>query len=521
MRSHYQEVKADFEAGREPKCIDCRQMTRQYRLRWLIEYASYWDLPDVAGFPTQGLWWQSFEARLPPASFGGPPPLPASYASEASTPSCSHATASAAAHSSWQAPAGLPGNSGHFEEAIPPSGVVTDEPARWSQHVELPTVEEEDGGEEEDDMEQEDAPDQESSRERKMQSRLNALFAKAVAVCGVPAAATASSNPLLPTSGFQLEEKKGKKNWDALPAVEAWYKAAEKHSTFKGGKKAGDGMGVCLLDVKVEGLTSASWDCPQLEPALLAYKDRPRKGYFPVPSKHPHGRCEEYAHESWFACLRTVGMASCAGFITSYIHALTSPDDEERHFAALQAAGVDLEAATPLLSDPGVQAYVSELEECTQVLAALLCNMSLQLGQANAANTLVRRAAWMDQVYVSKAKQDEYFLNPTPGNSGLLGCTQEAIKKMREDALERETLQKELGITPPPPPQAAGRGRGVATTPRGGGLGSLYAKRGYGRGGRGGAKPPRGRSKAKSKGAEVAQAPAAASNAADPPPTKK
>ena len=55
-------------------------------------------------------------------------------------------------------------------------------------------------------------------------------------------------------------------------------------------------------------------------------------------------------------------MASCAGFITSYIHALTSPDDEERHYAALQAADVDLETATPLLGDPGVQAYVNELE---------------------------------------------------------------------------------------------------------------------------------------------------------------
>ena len=179
-----------------------------------------------------------------------------------------------------------------------------------------------------------------------------------------------------------------------------------------------------------------------------------------------------------------------------------------------------LDTATPLLGDPGVQAYVSELEECTHVLAALLCNMSLQLGRANAATTLVRRAAWMDQVCASRAKQEEYFLNPTPGNSGLLGCTQEAIKKMREDALEQETLQKELGITPPPQPQAAGRGRGVATTPRAGGLGSLYAKRGYGRGGRGGAKPPRGRSKAKNKGAEVAQAPGA-SNATDPPPAKK
>ena len=257
-------------------------------------------------------------------------------------------------------------------------------------------------------------------------------------------------------------------------------------------------------------------------PALLAHKDRPRKGYTAVLHKHPHAKCEEYARESWFACLRTVGMASCAGYITSYIHALSSPDNEERHYAALQAAGVDLDTATPLLGDPGVQAYVNELEECTHVLAALLCNMSLQLGQANAANTLVRRAAWLDQVCAAKAKQDEYFLNPTPGNSGLLGCTPEAIKKMREDALERETLQKELGIPPPPPPpQAAGRGRGGATTPRGGGLGARYAKRGYGqRGGRGGGKPPRGRSKAKAKGTAAAQTPGD-SNAANPPPAKK
>ena len=134
-----------------------------------MEYASYWDMPDVAGFPSQGLWWQNFEARLPPASFGGPPPLPAttSYASEASPASYS---ASATAHASWQVPAGLPGNSGHLEEAIPPSGVVADESARWSRNVELPPVQEEDEVEEDDAMEKEGAPDQESSRGQKMQA---------------------------------------------------------------------------------------------------------------------------------------------------------------------------------------------------------------------------------------------------------------------------------------------------------------------------------------------------------------
>lgn len=101
----------------------------------------------------------------------------------------------------------------------------------------------------------------------------------------MPATATASSTPLLPTSGFQLAEKKGKKNWDALPAVKAWYKAAEKHSTFKDGKKAGDDMEVCLLDVKVEGLTSASWSCPQVEPALL--QRQAQEGLFPDPLQTP------------------------------------------------------------------------------------------------------------------------------------------------------------------------------------------------------------------------------------------
>ena len=125
-------------------------------------------------------------------------------------------------------------------------------------------------------MEQEDAPDPESTREKRMQSRLNALFAKAVAVCGVPPTAAASSGPGLATSGFQLAEKKGKKNWAALPAVDEWYKAAEKHATFREGKKAGDDLEVCLLDVKVEGLTPTSWVCPQVEPNLLAVKDRPK-----------------------------------------------------------------------------------------------------------------------------------------------------------------------------------------------------------------------------------------------------
>ena len=535
-RSHFLQAKSDFEANREPRCPDCRRLTRQLRLRWLGEYANYWDLPEFSEFPAQGLWWQNYDARLPPVSFGGPPPLPAntSHASEASLASYpatavaqagagqANYSASAVAHTGWQASAGLPGNEGHMEEVLPPSGVVADNSAQRSRYVEPPPVQDEDECEEDDVMDQEDAPDQPHQR---MQARLTSLFKKAVSVCGVPTTATASSNPLLPIDCFQLAEQKGTKDWDALPSVAGWYKAAEKHSIFKGAgsKKAGEGMGVCLLDVKVEGLTPASWDCPHVEPALLAHKDRPRKGGFATLHKHPHSKCEEYARESWFACLRTVGMASCAGFITSYINALSSADNEERHYAALQAAGVDLDTATPLLGDPGVQAYVNELEECTHVLAALLCNMSLQLGQANAANTLVRRAAWLDQVCAAKAKQDEYFLNPTPGNSGLLGCTPEAIKKMREDALERETLHKELGIPPPPPPpQSAGRGRGGANTTRGGGLGALYAKRGFGqRGGRGGGKPPRGRySKAKAKGGAAAQTPSD-SNAADPPPTKK
>ena len=71
-----------------------------------------------------------------------------------------------------------------------------------------------------------------------------------------------------------------------------------------------------------------------------------------------------------------------------------------------------------------------------------MANMSLQLGQANAANTIVRHTAWMDQVGVLKPKQDEYYLCPTPGNSGLVGCNQDTIKKMRDEALDRETLQK-------------------------------------------------------------------------------
>ena len=143
-RSHFLEAKADFEANREPRCPDCRRLTRQNRLRWLGEYANYWDMPEFAEFPSQGLWWQNYDARIPPVSFGGPPPLPAntSYASEASRASypasaAAHAgagpanyPASAVAHASWQTPAGLPGNRGHMEEALPPSGVVADNSAR-------------------------------------------------------------------------------------------------------------------------------------------------------------------------------------------------------------------------------------------------------------------------------------------------------------------------------------------------------------------------------------------------------
>ena len=113
----------------------------------------------------------------------------------------------------------------------------------------------------------------------------------------------------------------------------------------------------------------------------------------------------------------------------------------------------------------------------TSPIAALLSNMALELGQANAANTGMRRTAWMDQVGIPKARQDEYYLNPTPGNSGLVGCNPDTIKKMGEEALDRETLHKELCI----PAQAAARGRGAGNTPRGG-LAGIYSKRGLGRG---------------------------------------
>ena len=125
------------------------------------------------------------------------------------------------------------------------------------------------------------------------------------------------------------------------------------------------------------------------------------------------------------------------------------------------------------------------LGDCTEALANLVMSVALELGSANSCNTIVRRMAWMDHIGIPKGQQRAQQFNSTKGNGPLVGCTEEVIQKMRQDALDKEVLQKALNLPPPPAPPAAGRGRGRGAAAVGAnvqGFQDGYAKVGLGRG---------------------------------------
>lgn len=198
-----------------------------------------------------------------------------------------------------------------------------------------------------------------------MQIRLNSLFKKASAVSGLHSTADDDA-PQLPCGGFQLGELKGPRYWTAFPSIDVWYKTAERHSDMK--TKAATAKNICMLEVRVDGLTPARWKFPQVEPGLLPAKDRPKKGQVPTPTKHPDAVVAKAAREPWFACLRSAGLLSCAGVIESYVEALTTSTDETKNLEALQQAGVDSQAVAPFPTDPDASAYFSESKECTHVI---------------------------------------------------------------------------------------------------------------------------------------------------------
>ena len=266
-----------------------------------------------------------------------------------------------------------------------------------------------------------------------------------------------------------------------------------------------------------------------MEPALLKTADKPKnKNTEATPSSHPHGEIDIYAREAWFATLRAAGLVSCIGTLVKYTNALTSSSDFETHQAACATAGVAPEWIADFCTDPSATAYFQELGDCTEALANLVISVALELGCANSNTTIVRRVAWMDHIGIPKGQQKTYQFHSTKGNGPLVGCTEEVIQKMRQDASDREVLQKALGLSPPPTPQAAGRGRGRAIAAVGAnvqgfvdGYGKIGLGRGRGRGrGRGNANRRRSStrySNYKAKG----NAPAAAASPAAEPPAKK
>ena len=263
-----------------------------------------------------------------------------------------------------------------------------------------------------------------------------------------------------------------------------------------------------------------------MEPALLKTGDRPKNKHAEAtPSSHPHGEIDKYAREAWFATLRAAGLVSCIGTLVKYTNALTSSSEFETHQAACATAGVDPEWIAEFCTDPSASAYFQELGDCTEALAALVMSAALELGVANSNTTIVRRVAWMDHIGMPKALQAAYQFSTTKGNGPLVGCTEEVIKKMRQDALDKEVLQKALNLPPPPAPPAVGRGRGrgAAVSANVQGFVEGYAKVGLGRGrgrgrGNGGRRRTSNRySNYKARG----KAPAAAASPAADPPAKK
>ena len=528
--THYQKVREDYDAGAIPRCVLCAQLSRGRQLDWLATYemvhridaAATADEPCRAGPSTR-----SPQRARPPGVPAGVEQLHMAMHSRGNVP-----------EASYYGRAGLPAAHVRWgdDEPLAPSGIVSAAASRDPDVI----VEEQfdDANEGSIDMElgsdfgQSDEEEGGATAEvprstpSSRQAHFHRIFDRAARALHMAPGPVDDDGNQLPSWGLPVDQPKGPKILPAAPIVEPWYKSTEAKAVSTSDRKK---VVLPKLQVLVDGLTPSKWALPRIEPALLKNADKPKnKTSEATPSSHPHGEIDKYAREAWFATLRTAGLVSCIGTLVRYMNALTSSADFEVHQTACATAGVDPEWLAGFCTDPAASNYFQELGDCTEALATLVMSAALELGCANSNTTIVRRVAWMDHIGIPKHLQAAYQFNSTKGNGPLVGCTEEMIQKMRQDALDKEVLQKALDLPPPPAPPAAGRGRGRGTAAVGAnvlGFQAGYAKVGLGRGrGRGRGRGTGGRRRTssrhanyKAKGGATA---AAAPSTADPPAKK-
>ena len=520
---HYDRSRHDYDADVTPRCSMCAELSRDRLQDWLDAYEMVHHIRPAAaasGPCRAGPSSRSPHRNQPPAdvpasvarlhmavnSKGAPPQ--ASYFGEAGLP---------ATHVRWG-----------DDDYVAPSGVVsaasTDQGvvAEQFDDANVDSIDMDIGSDfDQSEGEDGDGPEQVSrAPPSSRQVHFQRIFDRAVQALQLAPSPVDDEGNQLPSWGLPVDQQRGPRVLPSAPIVEPWYKSTEAKAVPTSDRKK---ISTPKIQVLVDGLTPSRWALPRMEPALLKAADRPKnKHSYATPSSHPHGEIDKYAREAWFATLRATGLISCIGTLVKYANALTSSSEFETHQAACATAGVDPEWLAEFCTDPSASAYFQELGDCTEALAALVMSAALELGAANSNTTIVRRVAWMDHIGIPKTLQTAYQFHTTKGNGPLVGCTEEVIQKMRQDALDKEVLAKALNLPSPPPP-AAGRGRGRGNAAVGAnvqGFQDGYARVGLGRGrgrgrGNGGRRRTSNRySNYKAKGKTTA---AAAPPAAEPP----
>ena len=524
-RGHYDRAKEDYYTDATPRCPMCARLSSDYFRQWLATYELVHNIRPaaVAAAPCNaGPSSRSPHRSQPPAvvpdsvarlniNFNSKGDAPeASYFGEAGVP---------ATHCRWD------------ESELQPSGVVSAATIDQGVVVEEQFDDADVGSIDMDVNDDFDHDDEEGGAEPvarapvySRQTHFQRIFDRAVSALQMATSPVDEAGNQLPSWNMPVDQPKGPRILPSAPIVEPWYKSTEEKAVPKTARYTVHPK----IQVKVDGLTPSRWALPKIEPALLKPADKPKnRGTDPTPSSHPHGEIETYSREAWYASLRAAGLLSCIGTLVKYTNALTSSNDFEAHKAACATAGVAPGWIADFCTDPSANAYFQELGDCTEALANLVMSVALELGTANSCNTIVRRVAWMDHIGIPKGQQRAQQFNSTKGNGPLVGCTEAVIQKMRQDALDKEVLQKELGLSPQPTPQGAGRGRGRGNAAVGANVQGFvdgYGKMGLGRGrarGRGRGNANKRRASTRYNNQPKGSAPAAASTPTAEPPAKK
>ena len=280
----------------------------------------------------------------------------------------------------------------------------------------------------------------------------------------------------------------------AYPAAEKLYKKAEADSSLKA-REAIRRDNVMLLQTEVSGLSFKERACPMPEKEMLANNASTRSLSRDPKPKHPTAlgaAVDKDATNSWYASTRAANLLSCAGMITSYLRKLADSTGREAHFAAMEAANIDITVMEQALANEAVLAFINEVEKVADALAGLILSAIVDVGVTAAASTLVRRRVWLDSCGLKDAYLDQWMKHPTPSGAGLFGATTERVAAFKAEQASKEVLQKEMQYMVKkqftPTPGSAGRGGNApaaANTLRG----AYQARASRGRGARGKNRP--------------------------------